>query len=285
MIEGRSIYGAIDRDHLDPRIDETWKQQSVRSIYPNILESEARPRVLSSPSLLSNRSGSRTAIPSRPISILDREKSLPPLPHDMPMTSPGRPVTVFDTGRIPPADGLLSPPNGYRGPEVRRQSCGGLTSRTQGPHHKVRAQTALPGILGHNAGRSLSPQYDEFAFSRRSLGRLEYVEEHPTPRSPTPSGKRKSKFGLSSLFGKSNNSATTPESTQEIGSPGQSTLRLSESYDGSGNYVNGTLTGRPVPASRMSITSRRALEELVEQDPEFVAYRYPSNDQRLDLLR
>ncbi|KIJ93721.1 hypothetical protein K443DRAFT_684250 [Laccaria amethystina LaAM-08-1] len=36
---------------------------------------------------------------------------------------------------------------------------------------------------------------------------------------------------------------------------------------------------------RMSVTSRKALEELVAQDPDFVAYRYPSNDQQLDLFR
>lgn len=36
---------------------------------------------------------------------------------------------------------------------------------------------------------------------------------------------------------------------------------------------------------RMSVVSRKALEELVSQDTEFVAYRYPSNEQRLDLLR
>jgi len=39
------------------------------------------------------------------------------------------------------------------------------------------------------------------------------------------------------------------------------------------------------PNMRMSVTSRKALEELVQQDADLVAYRYPSNDQRLDLLR
>jgi hypothetical protein len=41
----------------------------------------------------------------------------------------------------------------------------------------------------------------------------------------------------------------------------------------------------PNSGLRMSVTSRKALEELVQQDPDFVAYRYPSSDQRLDLLR
>jgi len=44
-------------------------------------------------------------------------------------------------------------------------------------------------------------------------------------------------------------------------------------------------TNAPSPNLRMSVTSRKALEELVQEDPEFVAYRYPSNDQRLDILR
>ena len=259
------------------------KQPSVRNVYPNILDSEARPRVLSSPSLLSNRSISRTAT-SRPISVLDREKSLPPLPHEIPMPSPGRPMTIFDTRRCTPMDDFLSPNNGYRGPDVRRQSFGGQVSLSHSLNHTVRSQTANLRTLGQDTGRALSPKYDEFAFSRRSLGRLEHVEEDPTPRSRTPSTKRKSKFALTSLFGKSNSHATT-ESMQEISSPGRLTSRLSESHDGSGNCVNGALTGRPAPPSRMSIASRKAIEELVEQDPEFVAYRYPSSDQRLDLLR
>ena len=37
--------------------------------------------------------------------------------------------------------------------------------------------------------------------------------------------------------------------------------------------------------SRMSVASRRAIEELVDQDPNFVAYRYPSVDQNITLLR
>ena len=44
-------------------------------------------------------------------------------------------------------------------------------------------------------------------------------------------------------------------------------------------------TNTPSPNLRMSVTSRKALEELVHQDADFVAYRYPSSDQRLDLLR
>ena len=52
------------------------------------------------------------------------------------------------------------------------------------------------------------------------------------------------------------------------------------------NGING-VNGLPPGAgqSRMSVASRRAIEELVDQDPNFVAYRYPSVDQNIALLR
>ena len=35
----------------------------------------------------------------------------------------------------------------------------------------------------------------------------------------------------------------------------------------------------------MSIMSRKAIEEFVEQDHDFVVYRYPSQSQPVDLIR
>jgi hypothetical protein len=95
--------------------------------------------------------------------------------------------------------------------------------------------------------------------------------------------KRKSKFGLSALLGKKNIPSDVEYTDENIvmrrsGSDGQDDP-LTSGYATSGSRHSGG--AHP----RLSITSRKALEERVAQDPEFVAYRYPSNNQRLDLLR
>ena len=43
--------------------------------------------------------------------------------------------------------------------------------------------------------------------------------------------------------------------------------------------------GQPLPRSSMSLTTRKNLEALVDQSPDFVAYRYPSGDQNLASLQ
>ena len=77
--------------------------------------------------------------------------------------------------------------------------------------------------------------------------------------------------------------------------PAYRTSHSDSPYDG---YVksNGGPTpsgyASPVPqfatpnasAPRLSMMSRRNID-LVEQDPDFIAYRYPSTDQRIDLAR
>lgn len=144
--------------------------------------------------------------------------------------------------------------------------------------------------------RSLGPRYDEFGLSRRSLGRLEHVQEHPTrSASPAPSTKRKSKFGFASFLGKKQ-PIQKQESTQDDSRLQFPSMRQFDYEAQDDPAINGyaTSTSRHSalsmgasnnPNLRMSITSRKALEELVAQDPDFVAYRYPSNDQQLDLLR
>jgi hypothetical protein len=138
--------------------------------------------------------------------------------------------------------------------------------------------------------RPFGPRYDEYGLSRRSLGRLDNVLEHQTLRgSQAPvATKRRSRFGLSALLGK--------KSKADLGDAGMAaqhfpTMRRSGSEGGADDVANGyaTSTSRHSAFSmggpRMSVTSRKALEDLVAQDPDFVAYRYPSNDQHLDILR
>jgi hypothetical protein len=130
--------------------------------------------------------------------------------------------------------------------------------------------------------------YGEFGSSRQSLGwwedmqrsqppqsqaqshkgRMSSVETNGTgAKSKTPS-KRKSRFGLGSMFGKKKEET----SGGEDGDSAMYSMPSSEMHQL--QYNDGRASG----GARMSVTSRKAVQQLVEQDADFVAYRYPSND-------
>ena len=221
--------------------------------------------------------------PSHSQLVLAREKSLPPLPGEaLPRRQNSgnevRPQTLYTYDHLSREPDGLAPPQAPFRAEQRRQSFSGTASRSQfGPQ-------TLPLGAGTGSPRP-GGMYNEFGLSRRSLGRLEYIEENP-PAKPVPT-KRKSKFGLSSLFGKK--SSTSPDVSQ--GNSNHLEFPRINNASPIDTPDDCTMTGYTHSASRlsvgprMSITSKKALEELVEQDREFVAYRYPSNDQRIDLTQ
>ena len=131
--------------------------------------------------------------------------------------------------------------------------------------------------------------YGEFGNSKTSLGWLEDTQKSQRPpsqtqsyrgrmssaettgtgtRSKTPS-KRKSRFGLSSMFGKKRDETSGGEDGE--GDSVMYSMPSSEVHQLP--YSDGRTS-----AARMSVASRKAIQQLVEQDPEFLAYRYPSND-------
>lgn len=191
----------------------------------------------------------------------------------------GRPQTVFtyDPRSI---QGELSPPQApFRTLETRRQSFGGVSSK---PHASqtlpvkgalARGQLNVPPFLAEE-------RYGEFGASRISFGQWPGAGDSPGLQEPADKPKkRKSKFGLSALFGKK----SAPEATTDP--LDFSVFRTSPQVDSH----EPTLVASPLSANsyapRMSVMSRKNLDELVDQDSEFIAYRYPSSDQRLDLLR
>jgi len=209
--------------------------------------------------------------------MLSREKSLPPLPGEAKLrpnhsVTESRPQTLYtyDPRRVGQESSDLAPPQVPFRAEPRRQSFGGSASR---PYLGI--QTL--GAYDHSKGSG--GMYNEFGISRRSLGRLEHIDENP-PQPSTPS-KRRSKFGFASLLGRK----TTP--TDLINSSNSHEFpRLTTSVlEGEDSLAYTSSTSRQSAGTRMSVTSRKALEERVDQDREFVAYRYPSHDQRLDILR
>ena len=115
--------------------------------------------------------------------------------------------------------------------------------------------------------------------SKRSLG---------TPGKPK---QRRSRFGLASLFGKKSVEMERPDSrTFTHGLPNGSTepLDYNPYRSSASDQRDEPSVGGPGSSHssmpRMSVMSKN-IAELVDQDPEFVAYRYPSSDQRLEVMR
>lgn len=302
VVEIRNAPGGRFDDGEEPQDNDLSKNpESTKILHP----------VMSVPDMR-QRNGIRPSSPAPPlpspglhqiqaISLASREKSLPPIPpgeEPAPSSRAGdRPRTVYtyDPRPLPPgtspAYDFLPPNAPFRSGDIRRQSFSGLSSM---PNSSSQLLSVNGKSATYDPRRSFSPGYDEFGSSRRSLGRVDNIQEPlpPPPRSPVPllkDSKRKSKFGLSSLLGKKNHKS------QDL-SHEKSAFLFPTTADGqdewSGNYAatnprnSGFSMGSPGQFNpRVSVTSRKALEELVSQDSEFVAYRYPSNDQRLDLFR
>ncbi|KAJ7218068.1 hypothetical protein GGX14DRAFT_439572 [Mycena pura] len=294
VAERNSTGMTLDEDQ-HPSDDTIGKSQTVgtRNVHPVTSEPDMRrASQSSSPPSVPLPKTKPTPPQPRPDSMVSfRDKSLPPLPMEAFTHSPEvRPRTVMSFNPPPPpgsgpAHDFVPPQAPFRTVEARRQSFGGLASRPA-----IALQTApvmQPVAFGQR--RPFGAQYDEYGLSRRSLGPLDNLQEHTAARNPPGSAtKRRSRFGLATLFGKKP-TLNTSEAMHETAHTFP-TMRGSGS-DGPHEMGNGyaTSTSRHSAFSmggpRMSVTSRKALEELVSQDAEFVAYRYPSNDHRFDILR
>ena len=209
---------------------------------------------------------------------------------------------------------LPSPPQIAFRSDGRRQSFGGMEKpRVLGPNpydtprgvqQNGPISYGYPHVNGdgggfnayntyHGSGNGVTGDaYGEFGSSRLSLGWWEDMQRSQPPqsqarshggrmgsaetngtgtRSKTPS-KRKSRFGLASIFGKKKDET----SGGEDGEDDSMVYSMPSSEVHQFQYNDGRTSG--VGAARMSVASRKAVQQLVEQDPEFVAYRYPSND-------
>ncbi|KAE9411522.1 hypothetical protein BT96DRAFT_870234 [Gymnopus androsaceus JB14] len=308
-----------------PSGEETETQNSglvgTKNVYSVISEPDLRQRVYQTAVPIADvpiaNHLSQTVSSRLTISTMSREKSLPPLPSDAATLRPyvngnardsSRPRTVYTFDSRPPGTGAphdFLPPQAAFRTEVRRQSFGGLTSR---PNLSGLLSRSTNGRTATNPRRSLAPNYGEFGDSRGSLR----LPTDPTARNslagPTGPTKRRSMFGLSSFLGKKRQSRSPEKELYEPQHQQQPyqqpyqhqqqvqqfpAMRVSGSdvHDevmtgyATSNSRHSVFSGSGVGGPRMSVTSRKALDELVSQDAEFVAYRYPSNDQRLDLLR
>jgi hypothetical protein len=203
-----------------------------------------------------------------------REKSLPPLPDEINLHPPtdqldSQPRTMYPhdhrqipAGASPPVQDFFAPRAPFHAEEARRQSFGGITTRPN-----FTAQTLPSKGLYVQEFSPPANKYNEFGTSRRSLGYLDHIEEKQ-PILTTPS-KRKSKFGLTAFLGRksqtydrnllvSHDSSTSRRSTSDV----------RDNITSNGGY--GTSASRHSVGPRMSVMSRKAVEELVEQVRDFV---------------
>lgn len=259
------------------------------------LDARGRPMQSSSRTLSSLGPQTPATTQSRVSLAIRRDKSLPPLPTeavDFPQASPlveGRPQTMFTYGHLPmsfSSDKLQPPQAPFRTADKRRQSFGGLTSRAfmqSLPVKGVFGSTPVPPFTAEE-------RYGEFGASRFSLRDVDSSGGSGTQRSrdSTARPKRpKSRFGLTALFSKkASHGDQSGESGHGAPSPDH---RISGSdrehpvvSNGNGHVHTGS-TSAHSGNQRMSVASRKNLAELVDQDPEFVAYRYPSTDARFEV--
>ncbi|KAF7970701.1 hypothetical protein HWV62_23240 [Athelia sp. TMB] len=293
--EGRRLnWGPDDSERMD-MFNDPGKLAPQRHLHPVTSEPDIRRAQLeplrSSPGPAQMPPATRQL--SRPSSVFLLDKSLPPLPGEQnvqpqaPQLDP-RPQTMYTydhrqipAGASPPVENLAAPRAPFRDIDARRQSFGGLTSRPN-----FASQTLPPNGNYLREVKHQGSRYEEFGMSRRSLAQMENMQEKRPSPSPTPT-KRKSRFGLSSLLGRKSqvydNDSPSGTLTPDYPTPRRSASDPRDEAVSNGGYT--TSASRHSVGPRMSVMSRKAIEVLVEQDPEFVAYRYPSNDQRLDLLR
>lgn len=238
-----------------------------------------------------------------------------PTPIDMP-----RPRTMFDA--VPQAMGdspeeLAQPDPPFRH-DGRRQSFGGTSSRpdlTQPGRNPSMGVGTFPlnnarqqqGYAPQGAYDGYSPYAEMGALqppASLSTGRLDARDHCPNEKQV---GKRRSRFGLANLLGKVTHSSprlSTASGASERGRVAVAAVNLTPAQgpptsesdpsvtencaNGNGSSSrsrHGNGLGSANGQSRMSVASRKAIEELVDQDPKFVAYRYPSVDQSISLLR
>jgi hypothetical protein len=186
--------------------------------------------------------------------------------------------------------------------ETRRQSFGGMSSRPDLGYNTLPAsagyaQNHFPPVQYQQPQYQQShqqPNYGEFGMaSRHSLGRFDALTPEPSAASSAggtlkSARKRRSKFGLSSLFGRKSSSGKEPPTPAMVspvsgggpygsaGGGGAYEFPVYAPSSSEDEYARRTRSPNAT-MTRMSVASRKAIEELVDQDRDFVAYRYPSH--------
>ena len=262
--------------------EDSLQASGTRSVHPTISEPDLRRR------LSQSMSGSIPPVPPIPASVTHtmrppsslgwRDKTLPPLPGETQSRTPTvaqgeiRPRTLFsyDMREVNGGQVLTAPQPPFAQEERRRQSFNGLGNSRPG--------LVVQSLPARRNG--FDPEkYGMFGGSRNAL--VPASQQQPT--------RRKSRFSFASLFGRKNSVPMQGSEPVEFslgrssGSDARHEAELGMHY---GNLMAEAEAGQGhFPRLSMSLTPRKNIESLVDQSPDFVAYRYPSVDQNLHLLQ
>lgn len=266
-----------------PEEDNLQASASQRSVHPTTSEPDLRRRVsqtLSCPLPPVPPIPTSVTQTTRPPSLLGwRDKTLPPVPGEIPSRSPTvaqgeiRPRTLFsyDMREVNGEQVLVAPQPPFAREERRRQSFNGL-----GNSRPSLAIQSLP-----SRRNDIDPEkYGMFGGSRSAL----------VPASQQQPMKRKSRFSFASLFGRKNSVPLQVSEPVEF-SLGRSSASDARHEAELGMHYGNLMAeaeagqGHTFPRMSMSLTTRKNIESLVDQSPDFVAYRYPSVDQNIHLLQ
>ena len=255
--------------------EERLQASATRGMHPTTSEPDLRHRV--SQVVI----GLAPPVPQLPASAAPpqvyRNKMLPPIPGDVYARSPilaqtePRPRTLFDMREANGGPELVAPQVPFARTESRRQSFNGLSNPPSG----LVVQT-----IPSRRAEFDTEKYGEFGASRSVL---------PTFQAQQPA-KRKSKFGFASLLGRKTPAPVLEPEPVDFplgrgsGSEARHEAEMGMHY---GNLMANPEAGNGhvFPRLSMSLTTRKNLEALVDQSPDFVSYRYPSGDQNMNLLR
>jgi hypothetical protein len=265
-----------------PEEDNLQASVTQRSVHPTTSEPDLRRRTSQA------LSGSVPPVPPMPTSVTQttrppsllgwRDKTLPPLPGDTQSRSPTvaqgeiRPRTLFayDMREVDGGQVLTAPQPAFAREERRRQSFNGLGNSRP---------SAIQSLPSRRNG--FDPEkYGMFGGSRNAL----------VPAPQQQSTKRKSRFSFASLFGRKSSAPMQGSEPVDFslgrssGSDARHEAELGMHY---GNLMAEAEAGQghAFPRMSMSLTTRKNIESLVDQSPDFVAYRYPSVDQNVHLLQ
>lgn len=249
-----------------------------------------------------------------------RDKSLPPLPGEMGVRGMGepRPRTLFGMGSVP-SDldnelGLQPPAPGFRAQAGRRQSFSGIGAG-EVLHPNMRASTLLApaqpqtqgkrkskflgALLGRGRREStvVTPEHRSSG-SEGSAGRasVAYGNGPMSPMSPShpgpPQGYASHGYAASQGYAPSQAGYATTNSqagyaaSQAGYAPSVSGYAASQSGYGGSQAGYGSVSGyggsqAQAHAQAQAHPRRSNIDALVEQAPDFVAYRYPSASEPL----
>ncbi|KAI0305703.1 hypothetical protein B0F90DRAFT_1815286 [Multifurca ochricompacta] len=268
-----------------PEEERLQASTSQRGMHPTTSEPDLRLRasqVSSGPVPPVPRIPASVSQATRPESLTGwRDKVLPPLPSEIQLRPPiqsqtePRPRTLFsyDMREVNSGQVLIAPQAPFARTDRRRQSFNGLSNPPSG----LVVRTMPTERSGFD-----SEKYGEFGASRSALVPSSLRIQQP--------GKRKSKFGFASLLGRKAPAPVRDSDPVEFplgrssGSEARHEAEMGMHY---GSLMANAEVGHThvFPRLSMSLTARKNIETLVDQSPDFVAYRYPSGDQNLHLLR